>query len=65
MSFWRQLSLLSNSFRRSNQKTQVRQIAQAVLAPYLVQADTSAVAKRTLAWLELRDRKSTRLNSSH
>ena len=40
---------LSNSFRRSNHKTQVRQIAQAVLAPYLVQADTSAVAKRTLA----------------
>lgn len=46
---------LSNSFRRSNQKTQVRQIAQTVLAPYLLQADTSAVAKRTLAWLELRD----------
>lgn len=46
---------LSNSLRRSNQKTQVRQLAQVVLSPYLSQAETSAIAKRTMAWLELRD----------
>lgn len=46
---------LSNSLRRSNQKTLARQIAQDVLEPHLLQPNTSAAVRRALAWLELRD----------
>jgi tetratricopeptide (TPR) repeat protein len=46
---------LSNALRRSNQKTQARQIAQEVLEPHLSHPATSVAARRALAWLELRD----------
>ena len=46
---------LSNALRRSNQKTQARQIAQEVLEPHLSHTATSVAARRALAWLELRD----------